>query len=74
MRKLVVLSFVTLDGVMQATGNPEEDPRRRLQARGWSAGDWTILWLASWKRKCQLRMTYCLAGKLARFLQRTGHA
>ncbi len=26
MRKLVVLSFITLDGVMQAPGGPEDDP------------------------------------------------
>lgn len=26
MRKLVVLSFITLDGVIQAPGGPEEDP------------------------------------------------
>ncbi|HEX9021602.1 MAG TPA: dihydrofolate reductase, partial [Nitrospirota bacterium] len=26
MRKLVVLSFISLDGVMQAPGAPDEDP------------------------------------------------
>ncbi|MDB5020929.1 MAG: dihydrofolate reductase, partial [Pedobacter sp.] len=26
MRKIIVLSFITLDGVMQAPGGPEEDP------------------------------------------------
>ena len=40
MRKIVVLSFVTLDGVMQAPGGPEEDPTDGFKHGGWSVGYW----------------------------------
>jgi len=37
MRKIIVLSFLTLDGVMQAPGGPEEDPSENFKYGGWSA-------------------------------------
>jgi len=36
MRKLFVLSFITLDGVMQAPGGPEEDPTGGFRYGGWT--------------------------------------
>jgi dihydrofolate reductase len=38
MRKLIVLSFISLDGVMQAPGGPEEDPAGGFKYGGWQFG------------------------------------
>jgi dihydrofolate reductase len=40
MRKLVVNTFVSLDGIMQAPGGPEEDPTGGFQHGGWTVPFW----------------------------------
>jgi dihydrofolate reductase len=37
MRKIIVLEFITLDGVMQAPGGPEEDKSGVFKYGGWTA-------------------------------------
>ena len=37
MRKIVAATFVSLDGVMQAPGGPEEDPTGGFKFGGWDS-------------------------------------
>jgi dihydrofolate reductase len=40
MRKLIASTFVSLDGVMQAPGGPEEDPTEGFPHGGWTFSFW----------------------------------
>ena len=41
MSKVVVFMNVTLDGVMQAPGRPDEDRRGGFSRGGWAAVSWS---------------------------------
>ena len=43
MRRVVVGAFVSLDGVMQAPGGPEEDPTRGFAFGGWTVPHWDAM-------------------------------
>ena len=43
MRKLVTVTFVTLDGVMQAPGGPGEDDGDGFKSGGWSVNYWDAM-------------------------------
>jgi hypothetical protein len=40
MRRLVMNSFVSLDGVMRAPGGPDEDPGGGFTHGGWAVNYW----------------------------------
>lgn len=40
MRKIIAATFVSLDGVMQAPGGPEEDPAGGFRLGGWTVPYW----------------------------------
>lgn len=43
MRKITVCTFMTMDGVIQSPGSPEEDIRNNFKWGGWSAHYWDDL-------------------------------
>lgn len=43
LRKIIVLTFITLDGVMQGPGGPEEDATHSFPHGGWSVPFWDDL-------------------------------
>jgi dihydrofolate reductase len=43
MRRIIVCTFLTMDGVIQAPGGPHEDPGNQFKWGGWSAHYWDDL-------------------------------
>ena len=73
MRKLIVLSFITLDNVMQSPGGPEEDPAGGIEYEGWVVGYFDDFLLNMMIKQTSKPFDLCLAEKRTRYLQRIGH-
>ena len=43
MRKIIACLFLTMDGVLQSPGGPDEDPSNNFKWGGWSAPHWDDL-------------------------------
>ncbi len=63
MRDLVVQVFVTLDGVMQAPGGPEEDPSGGFEYGGWSVSAWDEAMMETMGEAMQAPSEYLLGRK-----------
>lgn len=63
MRDLVVQTFVTLDGVMQAPGGPEEDPTGCFEYGGWSVNAWDETMMETMSEAMQAPCEYLLGRK-----------
>jgi hypothetical protein len=72
MRKLVVLTFVALDGVMQAPGGPEEDPTGGFEYGGWIAGYFDDFLGQVMGEQMSKPFDLLLGRKRMRYLRRTG--
>ena len=73
MRKLNVVSFITLDGVMQVPGGPEEDSTGGFKHGGWVAGYLDDFLGKVIVKQMSKTLIYCLAERRTRYLQRIGH-
>jgi hypothetical protein len=73
MRKIIVLSMITLDGVMQAPGGPEEDASGGFKYGGWVAPYFDEVYGKVMEK--QMKPADLLLGrKTLRFLPTTGQS
>ncbi len=63
MRKIIVLSMITLDGVMQAPGGPEEDTSGGFKYGGWTAPYGDEIGLEVVEKELSLQVDYLLGRK-----------
>jgi len=72
MRELAILTFVTLDGVMQAPGMPEEDTSGGFEKGGWAMNCWDDVMGKSKEKQWQHHMTCFLVERLTSCSQPIG--
>src|ERR687885_803762 len=72
MRKIIVLSFITLDGVMQAPGGPEEDPTSGFRYGGWTVPYFDDFLGQTMAEQMSRPFDLLLGRKTYEILQRTG--
>ena len=73
MRKLIVLTFISLDGMMQAPGGPEENPTGGFKHEGWVAGYFDdFLGKVMEKQRLVSPLICYLAEKHTRYVRLTG--
>ena len=63
MRSITVTLWITLDGVVQGLGRPDEDTRGGFTHGGWAGGTTTRCWPGRWARACPGRETCCSAAR-----------
>src|ERR1700752_5210034 len=63
MRKIIVLSMITLDGVMQAPGGPKEDTSGGFKYGGWTAAYGDEAYLTAVQKELKKPADYLLGRK-----------
>ena len=73
MRDLAILTFLTLDGVMQAPGSPGEDPSGEFKYGGWAVNYWDDVMENVTAEAMAAPYDLLLAERHTRFLKPIGH-